>query len=379
MTPEMSTSEAQQINELFTAKIASQESRDKFASRAGDYIRDKLREVSFARQVLPPVTVTAAECQVSPYHDTLVKLIEVEPRSRGLSMSFRGTPDTEYLRAGRAVTSFFTVSTLRYQKYEEELLAYTMPITKIVEDNSVKDLQEVEDRIFLLNIELAVQSLQYERNGNQNKALNATTLAANGVVEFSICKGEQARNQLTNTSVVWPVQRPDIVRLRKLVDGNRLRCERLLMTEVDWDDILSWTVSDFGDRIQSETTVDGYKYNLLLGTPYIRTIKTNILKPGNIYAFTDPSFFGRFYVLNNTKFYLDKKANLLSFQAWESIAMAIVNVAAVRKLELYSGDANPSTDADGLIANFTPDSESALGFQNNRVDSGTFFPSVAQF
>jgi hypothetical protein len=52
------------------------------------------------------------------------------------------------------------------------------------------------------------------------------------------------------------------------------------MTEVDWDDILQWTVEDFGDRLQSETAVDGYKYNTLLGRAYIRTIKTDILRAG---------------------------------------------------------------------------------------------------
>jgi hypothetical protein len=370
---------AQHLNELFSQKIASSESREKFAEAAGDFIRDRLREVSFARQILPPQQVTRADCQVSVNHDTLVKIIEVEPRSRGMSMSFRGQPTTRYLRAGRAETAFHTVSTERYQKYEQELLAYTMPITKVVEDNSVKDLQEVEDRLFLINIELAVQSLQTEANGGVATELAYSTLNGGTCVEFSVCKGELARTAGSDSKTVWPLQRPDIVRLKKSIDGNRLRGERLLMTEVDWDDILQWTVSDFGDKLQSETTVDGYKYNTLLGIPYIRTIKTDVLKPGNLYIFTDPKFFGRFYVLNQVKFYIDKVANLLTFQAWEDIAMAIVNVAAVRKLELYSGNANPGAGSQTLIANFLPNDEDALGALNNRVDSGINFPAIASF
>ena len=176
-----------------------------------------------------------------------------------------------------------------------------------------------------------------------------------------------------------PLQRPDLVNLFKLLDGNRLRAERLLMTEVDWDDVLQWTVEDFGDRIQSETTVDGYKYNTLLGRAYIRTIKTDILRPGNIYCFTKPEFFGKFYVLNNTKFYIDKIANLITFQAWEDIGMGLINIAAVRKLELYSADANPTTDAQTMLSNFIPVSEDAIGAVNNRVDSGLRFPQVSQY
>jgi hypothetical protein len=153
----------------------------------------------------------------------------------------------------------------------------------------------------------------------------------------------------------------------------------MLMTEVDWDDVLQWTVEDFGDRVQSETTVDGYKYNTLLGRSYIRTIKTDILRPGNVYIFTKPEFFGKFYVLNNTKFYIDKIANTITFQAWEDIGMSVINIASVRKLELYSGDANPTTDADSLISNFIPRSEDALGAVNNRVGDGLKFPQVSQF
>jgi hypothetical protein len=178
---------------------------------------------------------------------------------------------------------------------------------------------------------------------------------------------------------VRPLQRPDLVNLFKLLDGNRLRAERLLMTEVDWDDVLQWTVEDFGDRIQSETTVDGYKYNTILGRAYVRTIKTDILRPGNIYAFTKPEFFGKFYVLNNTKFYIDKIANLITFQAWEDIGMGIVNIASVRKLELYSADANPTTNAQSLLSNFIPVSEDNLGAVNNFVDAGLNFPQVNQF
>ncbi len=51
----------------------------------------------------------------------------------------------------------------------------------------------------------------------------------------------------------------------------------------------------------------------------------------------------------------------------------------VRKLELYGGDANPTTNADGLLANFIPSAEEDLGAVNNRVDEGLKFPQVNQF
>ena len=40
---------------------------------------------------------------------------------------------------------FFSIQSERFEKTEQELKAYEMPITKIIEENSVKDLQEITD------------------------------------------------------------------------------------------------------------------------------------------------------------------------------------------------------------------------------------------
>lgn len=367
------------INDSFVQKLSSADGKEKVAEYGGSYIRDRLREVSFVRKIIPPENVTRADCQRSVNHDTLVKIVDIEPKSRAMAISFRGAPSARFIRGSKAEVAFFTISSEMFQKTEQELLAYEMPITKIIEENSVKDIQEIEDREFVIHIEAAVQALQTEANGGVATALNASGIAGATVVEFSIIKGELARNAIADDAVVRPLQRPDLVNLFKLLDTNRLRCERLLFTEPDWDDLLQWTVEDFGDRIQSETAIDGYKYNTVLGRPYIRTIKTDILRPGNVYAFTKPEFFGKFYILNNTKFYIDKIANHITFQAWEDIAMSVLNIASVRKLELYSADANPTTNADALLANFIPVDEDQLGSVNNRVDSGLKFPQVSQF
>lgn len=370
---------ARVINELFTQKVASSEGRDKIAEYGGNYIRDRLREVSFARMILPPVHVTRQDCQISVNHDTLIKLEFVEPKSRAMTISFRGQPEANFIRGEKCEVAFFTISSEIFEKTEQELLAYPYPITKVIEENSVKDLQEVEDREYTIHVEAAVQALQQEANGGTPTPLDYTHLAAGTVVEFSICKGELARTAGVDDATVRPLQRPDLVRLFKLLDTNRLKSERLLMTEPDWDDLLGWTVEDWGDRLQSETAVEGYKYNVLMGRSYIRTIKTDILRPGNIYIFTRPEFFGRFYVLNSTKFYIDKVANRISWQAWEDVGMAVINIAAVRKLELYSADANPITNTQNLLSNFIPVDEDQLGAVNNRVAEGLLFPQIVGY
>lgn len=367
---------ARVLNDLFSAKLDSAEGKEKVAQMGSVYIRDRLREVCFVDKILPPEPVTRADCQRSVNHDTLVKIIDIEPQSRAMTLTFRGQPTARFIRAPRVEVPFYTISSEKFEKTEQELLAYEMPITKIIEDNSVKDMQEIKDREFLRHCESAVQALQTEANGGSATGLRASTYAT--TTKKSIIKGIGAQGSATDDFVVAPILRPDLVNLFKLLDSNRLRAERFVMTEPDYDDILAWTLNDMGDKMQSETMVDGYKYNVLLGRKLIRTIKTDILRVGNVYCYTAPEFFGKNFILNNTKFYIDKVANLITWQSWMDIAIAVINVASVVKLELYPGSVTPGQTDTGFAAKLPLD-EDQLGAVNNRVDSGLKYPDVSQF
>jgi hypothetical protein len=367
---------ARVLNDMFSAKLDTAEGKEKVAQMGSVYIRDRLREVCFVDKILPPEPVTRTDCQRSVNHDTLVKIVDIEPQSRAMSITFRGQPTARFIRAARAEVPFYTISSEKFEKTEQELLAYEMPITKIIEDNSVKDMQEIKDRTFLLFTEAAVQALQVQANGGSATALRASTYAA--TTKKSVIKGIGAQGASSDDFTVYPILRPDLVNLFKLLDGNRLRAERFVMTEVDYDDILSWTLQDMGDKMQSETMVDGYKYNTLMGRKLIRTIKTDILRVGNVYCFTAPEFFGKNYILNNTKFYIDKVANLITWQSWMDIAIAVINVASVVKLELYPGSVTPTATDTGFAAKLPLD-EDQLGAVNNQVDSGLKYPNVSQF
>jgi hypothetical protein len=365
---------------MFSQRLDTPEGRTKTAEYAGSWIRDKLREVSFWRNVIPPENVTKNECQRSVNHDTLLKIVDIEPRSRAMAIDFRSQPTARIIDGKRYEIPFFTIASEKFEKPEQELLAYEMPITKIIEDNSVKDMQEIEDREGLRHTESSVQAMQTETNTVTTTEYNATNIlaAAASTTAVSIIKGELALAGGGVDFAVRPVQRPDFVNLFKVLDGRRLRSERVLITEVDHDDVLQWTVEDFGDKIQSETVVDGYKYNTLLGRKVIRTIKTDILRAGNVYCFTAPQFFGKFYILNNTKFYIDKIANIITWMSWEDIGTGIGNIAACAKLELYRGSVRPTATDTGFEARI-PAEEEALGAENNRLATGLRFPQVSQY
>lgn len=363
------------LNSQFLSLLDTPDGMSKVAAASGRYIRDRLREECVVDKILPPEPVSPSDCQVSENHDTLVRLVHVEPQSRAMSITFRGQPTARYVRAPRVAIPFYTISSEKLEKTEQELMAYgDMPVTKILEDNMVKDMQEIKDRTTLQHFEAAVQALQREVNGVA--AFNVTNYAARA--KISVIKGRNTLLAGANDFQVYPALRPDFVALFNLLDRNRLKSDLVLMTEPDYNNILTWTLQDLGDKVTSETVVDGWTYSSILGKKFIRTIKTDIFREGNVYLFTKPDFMGRSYILNNTKFYIDKIANLILWQSWMDVGVGIVNIAAIRKLELYGGSVVPGATDTGFAAKL-PVEEEALGALNNRVDAGVFFPTVHQF
>lgn len=358
-------------------RLSTPDGQAKMADLSGKVIFDRLREVSFASPLLNMRPIGVDECQISENTDTFTKVEFMEPNSRAMTMNFRADSQVRIIKADRAFMSFYTIASEVFQKTEQELQIYrSIPVSQILEQNTLKDMQEIRDHGFITHCEAAIQAMQAEANGGTAPILNATTLqGATPPVEFAVIKGEGARSASVNNAVPLTIQRPDVANMKKLLSANRLEHSTLLMSAPDLDGLDSWTLEDNGDRIQSETVVEGYKYNKLLGLKVIKTIKTDILRPGNVYLFTAPQFLGRFYLLNKTKFYVDKRFNVISWQAWEDLGMLLLNVNSVKKLELYSGDAS-ANDSNSIRSSVLPKAERDLGAKNNRVAEGVRFPKV---
>ena len=303
----MENSSVRTINELFVQKLGSPEGIEKVAQEGSAFVRQKLREVSFARKIVQPQYVTRAELQRSVNHDGLVKIVDIEPDSKAMTVNFRGNPTTHYVMGERFEIPFFMISSEDFQKTEEELLAYEMPLTEVIERNSVLDIQKVEDTAFKDHIDAAI------------------------ALEESVKTGSKAITGNFDTD--GTVKRNDFKRLFDLLDGDELRCELLLMSSVMFNKLLLYPATTVGDAIGSEVHVNGFTYSTLFGRKLVVSNKVGLL--GNdIYAFTSQDFFGQFLIMNDTKFWIEKKKNIITWAAYETIGMGIGNTRSVAKLSL---------------------------------------------
>lgn len=366
------------VNDLFVSQSGTAEGRTKIAEISGAFIRDKLRELSFARKVIPTEKQGRADCQVSEHHDLLHRMVAIEPKSRAMPITFRGQPTANIVTGKRYPIGFFTIASQKFEAFEQELMVHDFNITKLLEENSTKDIQEIEDHEFLSHSEACIQARQHEANADSWSALTAARVLSGDVIELSVIKGELAKAHAAGADwTAWPIQKGDLVGLYNLIDGSYLRAELVLIHEVDFNNVMLWTAEDVHEGAW-EMTKGGYSHSELLGRKFVRTIKGDILRPGNIYCYTAPEFLGKFYILNELKFYIDKIGNMLTWWSWEDIGMGFGNIASLVKVELYPGSVTNEQETPGYEAKM-PLLIDELGTVNNRVEQGLTFPAVSTF
>ncbi len=297
---------ASAFNQLFVQRLDTQEGMDKIAQDGSAFIRQKLREVSFARKIINPQYVTQAELTRSVNHDQLVKIVDIEPDSKAMAVNFRGMPDVRYVEGPRYEIPLYNISSEDFEKIEEELLAYEMPLTEVIERNSVLDIQKIEDTKFLQVIEAAL------------------------AVESGLSNNTSITGSYDSDTTI---KRSDFKRLFDTLDGNELRTETLLMDSTMFNRLFLYNATTVGDAIGSETHINGYTYATLFGKRLVVSNKVSLLQ-NKIYAFTAQEFLGQFLVLHDTKFWIEKKKNLIRWSSWETIGMGIGNTKSCAKITL---------------------------------------------
>jgi hypothetical protein len=352
------TNDPMQFNQAFVAYLDNEGGMQKMAAAGRAFVRDHLREESAARRLLPPERLSPQSPRVIPSlnSDTLVVRKDLEPGSRAVSLTFGASPAASIVSTQRIDIPVFTISSEMFHIREQHLLAYEAPVTRLVEDNTGKDIQEIEDLEWRTYSEAAVVST--------GRVVRGAQAAADAAVHGN---GSGFRGE---------IERPDFVDLANVMldDGNRKRLNKIWMNDIDFNTILKWTVEDVGSAHQGETLVKGYTYDKVLNYLIVRTIKTDLLQTGNVFGYAEPEFLGFFFILNDVKFYIDKVANLIRWQAWEDIAISISNISSVAKGELYNGQGGGDNSPDAL-----PEEEDLFQQTNPVFQGGTAFPSVTLY
>jgi len=294
---------ARKVNENFLNLVKTAEGVEEFKEETQNYLRLRLREEGFMRRILQPQVLSLAEIDRAVDHKSPIKIIDIEPNPQtpvAIPIDFRGGTEAQYVVGDRYAVTFYKIETKEFQYREGDLLTIRMPITQVLQEIMLKEIQWAEDYNFI-------------------KASDAAVNLTGQVV--------------TSTNTI--LQKKDLVDLFSKMATKFLKPEVVLMPYAMYIQILAWDYSAYGSELLKEVTIDGYKYTTLLGKRFIVSIKSDILNDKVAYAYTEPKFLGHAFTLEeDVKFDMQKEYDLIRFKSWETIGAAIGNANAVAKLVL---------------------------------------------
>lgn len=290
---------AQLINSNFVKKI--EDGRIKEAQSEGSaFIRSKLRQTSFAREVLPPIVLADDEIDRDLNTDLPRKIVEKEPDSTATFVTFKGTGDRTWFSGPRYAVYFGKVESQRFTKSKFELMTYQNDIRKILTDNSVKDMADIEDGKFYETILAAV-------TGKPDQDLTGSL-------------------PLTATAVVTAMKKHIA---RKIPIGKMLMCKEL------YYDVLKLAATSVGDPIASRHYDDGVEEEeKLWGIPVITTIKNTILDPNEFWIFGPENYLGNFFLLQDATLFIKQEADIIEFWSYSAPGIGIGNTLAITRCVL---------------------------------------------
>lgn len=317
---------AVQFNESFLEKISSVQGQAELTEAGRQYVKTELQEAAFSRAIIPQEPITTADCQVNVNDNSLYLIRDIEPDAAAVGVDNLGEPDGQYVKGRRYIIPVVNFVTKRFQITVEDLRAYQYKITKRIEDKSVPVLEKLEDTFFLrlIGAALSVASAGSQKVVDSNST-TALTMNAQDFVKI--------KNTLASGINGSDSKRKEV--------GCILMCQEAFETAV----ILPGAGDDFGkDRVLNGITSD-----TLYGTKIVKTIKSDLLPVGHMFAFTTPDFLGHNFALGDPNFEIKSNFGLIEWQTKESIGMGIGNALSVALLTL-TGSVNPGGATSLVIA-----------------------------
>lgn len=277
-----------------------------------DYTRTKMREDGFVRRgILPPLDVSDSDLDRAVEDDKPSIIVDKEPDSpAAMSVPFNTMPPQFYMDGPRYRVPFDRIMTRNHQKDLDELRTYRADIKQIFMDNAVKDILVQEDARFIY----AVNHLLVGPNDPQPAA---------GATLWTTTSEAITRETLADSRTV----------MRKT--SARLSPKTALLNFVTIEEIAKFARDEIGGDLAQDIFVNGITSvtSSMNGLTYVITIKRDLVADGTIHYFAEPKYLGKHYRLYDATMYMETKAKILHFFAFQCSGLAIGNVAGLSRTD----------------------------------------------
>lgn len=297
-------------NETFLSYLETPGMEKRALDAVVDYTRYRMREEGFYRRVLPPIQVSNDDLDQQVDTDKPVKIIEREPDSpAAISIPFNTLPMNLYVRGQKYRVTFDRIVTPRFTKDVDELRTYRMDIRQILSDNAIKDMLAEEDRKF-------IEACNAAMGGSAD-----TTVTQSGLVQWETIHGGITRDTLQDAFKILP---------RTI---SRLEVGTCLINNLTIRELMKFGREEMGGDFSQDVFKNGWSEQSFMNARWIISIKQDLVPTDSIFMFADPKFLGKSFILEDTTLYVDRKAYMLEFFAYETLGGAIGNTNAIARAD----------------------------------------------
>jgi len=288
---------AQLINSNFVRKLEA--GRVKEAQDEGSaFIRMKVRQESFAREIINPILLADDEIDRDENTDQPKKIVEKEPDSVATFVTFQGTGPRTWFKGPRFAVKFGKTESQRFTKNKWELMTYQNDIRKILSDNSVKDMADQEDTKYITTVDDII-------------ALNAAVQLTAGSA-FNSSSFRKALQAMVH---------------------RRQPIGKLLMTKELYYEALDLPATSVGDDVASRHYDEGIEEEeKLWGIPVVSTMKSDILNAKKAYVFAPENFLGCFFLLQDATLFIKQEADIIEFWSYAAPGIGFGNTLAMQAI-----------------------------------------------
>ncbi len=306
--------ETRLLNEALLEKLSSYDTQlVKEAENAiTDYTRKRVREDGFTRRILPSVPVSNSDLDRQLSTSKPVMIIDMEAESpAAVTVPFEEAPNQVYMRADRYAVHFNRIRTPMFTSDVSTLRTWRMDIRQVISDNAIRDIAACEDSNFI-------------RACNTLLCGAGLTVPTSGTVQWMEFSGGLSRNNIVESKTILP-STPESLDARTILSNN-ITSTRLAKFGFD----------EMGGDHSQDMMINGWTKETLMGSDLIITIKKTLVPSNTFFFFADPKFMGKFFELEATTMYVERKAYFIKFFAYEEVGATIANTSAVGRADFVT-------------------------------------------
>jgi hypothetical protein len=278
------------------------------SAKGGNYVRYRLRENGFFRNILPTEPITDDQFDRQLDYDEPVKIEDMEPESpMAKSVPFNDTPDLQPFRGRRFAVRFAKITTPEFLKNIDELRTYEMDLRQVITDNALKDMETEEDARFIATVDRVVGP--------------STGNGLAGVPQ--------------NHEIVGRIVRPSYKNILHHLQDLDLNNGMFLLNRHTAVEFLGWDHDEWGGPGSETMMTEGLRglpKNAPFGVPHLYTIKRAIIPDYVVYQFAEKSYMGKAYQLQEPTMYVKKEKDIIRFCAQEKLGFTIANVRSAARV-----------------------------------------------